>query len=179
MPPYVFDGDNVKDFFSKESGNHTWQRVPPTEKKGRTHTSIITIAVVNNYCISEYAINKTDVKRIYTMGSGPGGQHRNRTYSCVILKHKPTGIQAKAENNRSQKKNEKMAWKELKIRLSDYYYKKELASMSDDRFEQIGLGKRGNKKRTYNVKTNRVVDHESNRKASLEKVLKGNIQLLH
>ena len=34
-------GKKVKTFFKNESGPHRWLRIPPTEKKGRTQTSII------------------------------------------------------------------------------------------------------------------------------------------
>ena len=36
--------------FSKEAGGHRWQRVPPTERKGRVHTSTITVAVLPEPC---------------------------------------------------------------------------------------------------------------------------------
>ena len=45
---YVFSGRGVKEFFEKETGGHRWQRVPPTEKRGRVHTSSITVVVLDN-----------------------------------------------------------------------------------------------------------------------------------
>ena len=32
--------------FRDEAGGHRWQRVPPSEKRGRVHTSTITVAVL-------------------------------------------------------------------------------------------------------------------------------------
>ena len=33
--------------FAGEPGGHRWQRVPPTEKRGRVQTSTITVAVLD------------------------------------------------------------------------------------------------------------------------------------
>ena len=37
--------------------------------------------------------------------SGPCGQHRNRSYSAVRMKHLPTGIVVTATDSRSQLRN--------------------------------------------------------------------------
>ena len=44
-------GKGVKSVFQNEIGSHRWQRIPPTERKGRVHTSTITVALIeiNNY----------------------------------------------------------------------------------------------------------------------------------
>ena len=39
-------GRGARTAFQHESGGHRWQRVPPTEKRGRTHTSTVTVAVL-------------------------------------------------------------------------------------------------------------------------------------
>jgi len=39
-------GRDVAQLFAHESGGHRWQRVPETEKRGRVHTSTITVAVL-------------------------------------------------------------------------------------------------------------------------------------
>jgi peptide chain release factor 1 len=44
-------GKGVNDYFQNESGAHRWIRIPPTEKRGRTQTSVITVAIMelDNY----------------------------------------------------------------------------------------------------------------------------------
>lgn len=40
-------GRGAAALFAGEAGGHRWQRVPETEKRGRVHTSTITVAVLN------------------------------------------------------------------------------------------------------------------------------------
>ncbi len=54
--------------------------------------------------------------------SGPGGQHRNRTYSAVRLKHLPTGIVVTAGDSRSQLRNRKIALERLARRLAEHFH---------------------------------------------------------
>lgn len=51
--------------------------------------------------------------------SGPGGQHRNRTYSAVRVKHLPTGIIVTAADSRSQLRNRRTALERLAARLAE------------------------------------------------------------
>ncbi len=46
--------------------------------------------------------------------SGPGGQHRNRTYSAVRVRHIPTGIVVTCSETRSQLRNKRIALERLR-----------------------------------------------------------------
>lgn len=50
--------------------------------------------------------------------SGPGGQHRNRTYAAVRISHLPTGISAVATDSRSQRENRIHALRALRHKLA-------------------------------------------------------------
>jgi hypothetical protein len=51
-------------------------------------------------------------------GSGPGGQHRNKTDSAIELVHTPTGITAQASERRSQHENQRQALRRLRLKLA-------------------------------------------------------------
>jgi hypothetical protein len=52
------------------------------------------------------------------LGSGPGGQHRNRTASAVRLVHLASGIDARCEEHRERRRNLVAATFRLRIRLA-------------------------------------------------------------
>ncbi|MBI1321493.1 MAG: peptide chain release factor-like protein [Candidatus Hydrogenedens sp.] len=48
---------------------------------------------------------ESDCDESFVRGGGPGGQKVNKTASCVYLKHRPTGLEVKMQQARSQSLN--------------------------------------------------------------------------
>ena len=57
-----------------------------------------------------------DIKR--TRGSGPGGQHRNKVETAIVITHRESGIRGEASERRSQAQNLAVAWSRLRVALA-------------------------------------------------------------
>lgn len=58
-------------------------------------------------------VQEADLEEQFVTSSGSGGQHVNRTATCVRLKHHPSGHEVKAQEARSQALNRYYARKRL------------------------------------------------------------------
>jgi len=175
---FAFSGKDVIKVFENEIGTHTWQRVPPTEKKGRMQTSSITVAFLEKDEYELVDIHESEVDIIFTRGTGSGGQHKNKTSSCVVMTHLATGIKCVVDG-RDQHKNKRAAFKEMAIRVNHFYKTGHNLESADLRRDQIGVvGGRGDKRRSYRVKDSMVIDHVSGKTAKLKDILRGKITLL-
>ena len=82
---FIITGKNAKDAFKNEYGGLRFQRVPPTEHKGRVHTSTITVAVLPLADKSNKLVIKEDELEWKTCrSSGPGGQKVNKTHPEIL-----------------------------------------------------------------------------------------------
>lgn len=161
----------VRDFLG-EGGGHRWQRIPPTERKGRVHTSTVTVAVIPQLCPTP-SVDLRDVEFTTTKGDGPGGQHRNKTESAVIAHHVPTGMKVRIESDRSQFKNKATALRVLDERVKEASLATQATSRNDSRKQQVGTGARGDKVRTYRTQDDRVTDHRTGKTWQLSRWLRG------
>lgn len=166
-----FTGKAARVTFANEGGGHRWMRVPPTDKRGRVQTSTVTVAVM--FQDAELAgFKESDVDFATARGSGPGGQNRNKTESCVIATHRPTGITVRIDA-RSQHQNKALALRIMKSRIADIQAEQAAKSANANRKEQVGSGMRGDKIRTYREKEDQYVDHRTESKGKVSKWLRG------
>jgi len=171
-------GTGTTKYFQHESGIHCVQRVPPTEKNGKVHTSIVSVAVLPILQANEFCLSDNDVEIQQTKGSGPGGQNRNKVSCACRLIHKPTGLRVFIDG-RDFQQNRKRAFKILSAKVQHLLNNKQEEEYNEYRHKQVGTRGRGNKIRTYNFKNRRVVDHRLNKKTSrIEDVMNGKLELL-
>ena len=88
-----------------------------------------------------------------------------------------TGIKVK-EAGKDQHKNKRAAMKKIKIKVNEFYRTGFVSDIAEERREQIGDGNDLDKRRTYRVKDDTVIDHITGRSCSLKKFKGGKIELL-
>ena len=159
-----------------EPGGHRIQRVPPTERKGRVHTSTVTVAIIDPQEVCS-VIRDSDLRIEWYSGTGAGGQHRNKHQNSCRITHIPTGTVATAQcRSRENSLNEAMT--AIKERIDSMMQNKYNTEVASNRRQQVGSGMRGDKIRTYRFQDDVVKDHMTDKSASVKKVLAGNFDLL-
>jgi peptide chain release factor 1 len=156
---FMITGEDVFKRIKHESGVHRVQRVPATEAQGRIHTSTVTVAVMPEAQEVDVVIKPEDLEINVCRAGGHGGQGVNTTDSAVRIFHKPSGLDVRCQDQRSQQKNKAQAMMVLRSRLLDRKMAEEHAKYAQQRKDQVGTGERSEKIRTYNFPQNRVTDH--------------------
>ena len=169
-------GEGVYRELQFETGVHRVQRIPATEKSGRIHTSTASVAIMPIYKRIKVEINPADIEIEFSRAGGAGGQNVNKVETAVRLIHKPTGIDAKSTEERTQLANREKAMKVLLSRLQQVQDEKQARENAADRKAQVGTGDRSEKIRTYNFPQDRVTDHRIKESwSNLESIMSGRI----
>lgn len=159
--------------FANEAGGHRWQRIPPTEKRGRVQTSTVTVAVLPVPTAVQVILPEKELRITICRGSGAGGQHRNVTDNAVQILHIPTGILVRSESGRSQHLNKDMAMEALRARIHARESTRAYDERRGERKRQIGSGMRADKRRTIRVKDGTVKDHVTGKSWDYKKYRRG------
>ncbi len=90
-------------------------------------------------------VSEADIEESFVRSGGHGGQNVNKTATCVMLLHRPTGLQVKCQATRQQGLNRFLARRLLLDKIETQ--KKGFVAEERDRIERIRRQKRKRSKR--------------------------------
>ncbi|MCK5707654.1 MAG: peptide chain release factor-like protein [Candidatus Aureabacteria bacterium] len=96
--------------------------------------------------MNELDVKEKDLAENFVKGHGKGGQKINKSSTCVILKHLPTGITVKCQKERSLSLNRFLARRLLLEKIEDL--KKGKLSKINKSQEKVRKQKKKRKKRS-------------------------------
>lgn len=165
--------------FEHESGKHVIQRCPESERGGRRHTSLVSVAVLPVFQVRSIKLQESDLDITYMASRGPGGQGVNTTNSACRMVHRSTGLSVRVQVYRSQQQNRALALELLGGRVQDHQNALDNAAYADKRRNLLGDGGRGGAVRTYNLYKSIVVDHRTGRQTNdIKSIMKGDLDLV-
>ncbi|MDE2071338.1 MAG: PCRF domain-containing protein [Patescibacteria group bacterium] len=171
---YEIRGAESYDLLKYETGVHRVQRVPATEKVGRIHTSTASVAILPIRTKHKIEINPGDLEWEFSRAGGAGGQNVNKVETAARVIHKPTGLDARSQAERSQAANRQRALAVLMAKIEAAHEEEQAKKHAQTRKDQIGTGDRSEKIRTYNFPQDRLTDHRIKESwSNLPKIMKG------
>jgi len=93
----------------------------------------------------QLGVSEENLEETFIRSSGPGGQKVNKTSTCVFLRHIPTGLTVKCQEERSQALNRFLARRRLLELIEEK--QKGIISEEKQRIEKIRRQKRRRSKR--------------------------------
>ena len=91
--------------------------------------------------MAELGVTEADLEESFARSAGPGGQNVNKTETCVVLVHRPTGLQVRCQDSRQQGFNRFRARQLLLDKIEAD--RQERAAAERQRVEKLRRQKRG------------------------------------
>lgn len=95
--------------------------------------------------MQELGVVEADFEETFVRSSGAGGQHLNKTATCVQLRHRPSGLEVSCMRERSQSINRFIARRELLEKLAQ---EQGLPTARENEAERIRRQKKRRQRRT-------------------------------
>src|SRR3954468_7510176 len=94
--------------------------------------------------LATLGVRESDIEESFVRSGGHGGQNVNKTSTCVMLLHRPSGLQVKCQTSRHQALNRSIARRLLLDKIESVHRQRVTAERA--RLEKLRRQKRGRSK---------------------------------
>lgn len=170
-------GKGVYGTLKNEYGVHRLVRISPFNANSKRQTSFVLVEVLPVLeKVSHIELDEKELDISVARSGGPGGQNVNKRETAVRIVHKPTGLSAHVDGERTQGANKEKALAILKAKLL-----RRLEEERKEKIEDLTTGQKiewGSQMRSYVLHPYQLVkDHRSNVEVrDAAGVLDGNIE---